>query len=159
MNERMQPAKPGVDRAGLAIAATLFAIALVILWDAVALPAPVYGIGPRAMPILIASGLILLAIGNAYLAWRADFPEREDYDPKTIGLILGGLAALIAIIGLNGGFIPATTILFLATATAFGRRAFLTDFVIGFVLSSVVYLLFTKLLSLSLPMGPLERLF
>ena len=88
----------------------------------------------------------------------ADFPEREDYDAKAVGLIVGGLAALIAIIGLDGGFIPATTILFAATAAAFGRRAFLTDFVIGFVLSLVVYLLFTKLLSLSLPVGPLERL-
>ncbi|HYI27044.1 MAG TPA: tripartite tricarboxylate transporter TctB family protein, partial [Bradyrhizobium sp.] len=119
----MESAKPAIDRAGMAIAATLFVIALVILWDAMALPAPVYGIGPRAMPILVASGLILLAIGNAYLAWRGDFPAREDYDPKALGLILGGLAALMAIIGLNGGFIPATTILFAATATAFGRRA------------------------------------
>ncbi len=148
-----------VDRAGLAIAGTLLAIALVILWDAMALPAPVYGIGPRAMPILVACGLILLAIGNAYLAWRGDFPAREQYDPKTLVLILGGLAALMAIIGLNGGFIPATTVLFAATATAFGRRAILTDLAIGFVLSLVVYLMFTKLLSLSLPMGPLERLF
>ena len=155
----MATAKPRVDRAGMAIAATLLAIALVILWDAMALPAPVYGIGPRAMPILIASGLILLALGNAWLAWRGDFPKRDDYDPKALGLIVGGLAALIAIIGLNGGFIAATTILFVATASAFGRRAILTDFVIGFVLSLTVYLMFTKLLSLSLPMGPLERLF
>ena len=64
----------------------------------------------------------------------------------------------MAIIGLDGGFIPATTILFAATATAFGRRAILTDLAIGFVLSLVVYLMFTKLLSLSLPTGPLERL-
>ena len=154
----MESAKPGIDRAGLAIAVTLLAIALVILWDAMSLPAPVYGIGPRAMPILVACGLILLATGNAYLAWRGDFPAREEYDPKTLVLILGGLAALMAIIGLNGGFIPATTVLFAATAAAFGHRAILTDLAIGLVLSVVVFLMFTKLLSLSLPMGPLERL-
>ena len=111
------------------------------------------------MPILVASGLILLAIGNAVLAWRGEFPEREHYDPKTVLLILGGLAALIAIIGFNGGFIPATAVLFAATSAAFGRRAVLTDLAIGFVLSIVVYLMFSKVLTLSLPMGPIERLF
>jgi putative tricarboxylic transport membrane protein len=33
------------------------------------------------------------------------------------------------------------------------------DVAIGFSLSLAVYLMFTKLLSLSLPQGPLERLF
>ncbi len=142
----------------MAIAAGLFVIAVVILWNAMDLPAPVYGIGPRAMPVLVASGLIVLAAGNAYLAWRGDFPEREDYDRRALLLILGGFAALIAIIGLNGGFIPATTVLFAATAAAFGRRAILTDLAIGLVLSVLVYLMFSKLLTLSLPMGPIERL-
>jgi putative tricarboxylic transport membrane protein len=44
------------------------------------------------------------------------------------------------------------------TAAAFGRRAFLTDLAIGFGLGLVVYLLFVKLLTLSLPVGPIERL-
>jgi putative tricarboxylic transport membrane protein len=110
------------------------------------------------MPILVASGLILLALGNAMLAWRGDFPPREALDAKPLLLILGGLAALIAIIGLNGGFIAATAALFAATAAAFGRRAILSDLAIGLVLSTVVYLTFSKLLTLSLPMGPLERL-
>jgi putative tricarboxylic transport membrane protein len=155
----MESAKAAIDRAAMAIAGTLLVIALVIMWDATSLPAPVYGIGPRAMPILVACGLVLLAIGNAVLAWRGDFPKREGYDSRALLLILGGLVALIAIIGLNGGFIPATTVLFAATAAAFGRRAIVTDLAIGFVLSAVVYLMFSKVLTLSLPMGPIERLF
>ena len=83
---------------------------------------------------------------------------REAPIRKPILLILGGLAALIALIGLGGGFIPATAILFAATAAAFGRRAFLTDLLIGFVLGVVIFLIFDKLLTLSLPSGPLERL-
>jgi putative tricarboxylic transport membrane protein len=59
---------------------------------------------------------------------------------------------------LGGGFIPGITILFAATAAAFGRRAFVIDLGIGFVLAIVVYVLFVKLLTLSLPVGPLERL-
>ena len=88
----------------------------------------------------------------------ATFPPREDIDPQAIVLILGGLAALIAIIGLGGGFIAATTILFVDHRAAFGRRAFHIDLAIGLVLAVAIYLLFDKLLTLSLPAGPLERL-
>ena len=154
----MSTATHRIDRAAMAIAAGLLVIAVVIVWDASSLPSTVYGIGPRAVPILVAGGLALLAVGNAVLAWRGEFPERDDFDLQAVLLILGGLLALIAIIGLNGGFIPATTVLFAATATAFGRRAILTDLAIGFALSVLVFLMFSKLLTLSLPMGPIERL-
>jgi putative tricarboxylic transport membrane protein len=148
-----------IDRAGMAIAVLLLVIAAVIFWDTANLQlAPTYGVGPKAMPIVVASGMALLGLGNAILAWRGDFPPREDIDPRAIGLILGGLAALIAIIGLGGGFIPATAILFAATSTAFGRRAIVADLAIGFGLGLAAYLMFAKLLTLSLPMGPIERL-
>ena len=116
-----------------------------------------YGLGPKAMPYVIAAGLALLAVGES-CAGAATFPRARASIRKAIVLILGGLAALIAIIGLGGGFIPATTILFVATAAAFGRRAIHIDLAIGLVLALVVYLLFDKLLTLSLPAGPLERL-
>jgi putative tricarboxylic transport membrane protein len=148
-----------VDWAGLFIAALLLAAAGVIFWDTSNLQiTSVYGVGPKAMPIVVAAGLVLLSIGNLVMALRGDLPARESADPKAILLILGGLAALIALIGLGGGFIPATAILFATTATAFGRRAFLTDLAIGLVLGLVVFLMFDKLLTLSLPAGPLERL-
>jgi putative tricarboxylic transport membrane protein len=110
------------------------------------------------MPMIVAVGLAILALGNAVMAFRGELPARESLDWKPIVLILGGLAALIALIRFGGGFIFATAILFAATSTAFGRRAIITDLVIGFVIGVVVYLLFSKLLTLSLPVGPLERL-
>jgi len=147
------------DPAGIVVAVLLALVAAVIAWDASRLElGQTYGLGPKAMPYVIAAGLALLAIGNLVIGLRGEFPTRESADPKTIAQILGGLVALIAIIGSGGGFIPATTILFAMTALAFGRRAFLTDLAIGFVLSLVVYLMFDKLLTLSLPAGPLERL-
>jgi len=146
------------DMAGMVIAGVLLLIALVIFWDASAMQiATTYGMGPQAMPYIIATGMAALAAGNFLLAWRGNFPARESFDPKAIVLILGGLAALIAIIGLGGGFIPATAVLF--AATAFGRRAIHIDLAIGLVLAVVVFLLFDKLLTLSLPAGPIERLF
>jgi putative tricarboxylic transport membrane protein len=148
-----------VDVAGLIIAAALLVLAAVIAWDMTNLQiSSVYGVGPKAMPIVVATGLALLAVGNLVMAIRGELPERESSDPKAILLIVGGLAALIALIGLGGGFIPGMAILFAATSTAFGRRAIVADLAIGFVLGVVIYLLFVKLLTLSLPVGPLERL-
>lgn len=148
-----------IDPAGIVIAALLLIVALVILWDMSQLQlTSVYGVGPKAMPIVVACGLIILSAGNLLMALRGGLPPRESADPKVIFLIIGGLAALIALIGLGGGFIPATAVLFATTAAAFGRRAFLTDLGIGLVLAVVVFLLFDKVLTLSLPSGPLERL-
>ncbi len=148
------------DPAGIVIAALLFALAGVVYWDAASLQlAATYGLGPKAMPFVIAAGLLLLAIGNLVLALRGDLPAREPSDPMAIVLILGGLAVLIAFIGLGVGFIPAMAVLFAATSAAFGRRAILLDLLIGLALGVVIFLVFDKLLTLSLPAGPIERLF
>jgi putative tricarboxylic transport membrane protein len=148
-----------VDPAGLIVAALLALTAAVVAFDASRLElGQTYGLGPKAMPYVIAVGLVLLAIGNLVMGLRGDMPAREGSDPGAIARILGGLAILIAIIGFGGGFILATTILFAMTAMAFGRRLFLTDLAIGFVLACAIYLIFDKVLTLSLPAGPLERL-
>jgi putative tricarboxylic transport membrane protein len=144
--------------AAIITAAMLLLLALVLSWDMSRLEiSSAYGLGPKAMPIVVAIGLALLGIGNLAMAFTGGLPEAEPADPKPILLILGGLAILIALIGMGGGFIPATAILFAATATAFGRRAFHIDLLIGLVLGTVAYLLFDKLLALALPAGPLER--
>lgn len=148
-----------VDRAGVVVAVLLAALAAVLVWDASRLPSgAAYGVGPGAMPIVVACGLGLLAIGNFVDALRGNLPPRESADMRPVLLILAGLALLIAIIGMGGGFILATSALFVATSAAFGRRALLTDLAIAVVLTSVIYLAFDKLLKLSLPAGPLERL-
>jgi putative tricarboxylic transport membrane protein len=150
----------GVDRAGIVIAVALAVVAVVLVVDASRIQANVvYGMGPQAMPILIAIGLGVLAAGNLINALRGGDAEPEEMDFRPVLLILAGLALMISVIGLGGGFIPAMTLLFAATATAFGRRAIATDLAIGFVIATVIYLAFSKLLTLSLPAGPLERLF
>ena len=154
------PASRRADPAGVVVALALAGVAAVLVWDANQLQSNnPYGMGPHVMPIVIAAGLGILAIGNLAEAMRGHLPARESADPKAVWLILGGLGLLIAIIGLGGGFIPATTALFVATATAFGRRAILTDLAIGLVLTTLIYVAFSRLLTLSLPAGPLERLF
>jgi len=148
-----------VDRAGIVIAALLAGLAAVLVWDARGLQvATMYGMGPEAMPVVVACGLALLAIGNFVDAVRGKFPARESADPLPVGLILIGLALLIGIIGFGGGFILATSALFVTTSAAFGRRAIMVDSVIALVMSTLIYLAFDRLLTLSLPTGPLERL-
>ena len=148
-----------VDPAGVVIAFALAALAAVLVWDARQLSSTsMYGMGPEAMPIVVAVGLGLLAIGNLIDALRGNLPPRESADPRAVLLILAGLALLIAIIGFGGGFILATSALFVTTSAAFGRRAILADSAIALVMSTLIYLAFDRLLTLSLPAGPLERL-
>src|SRR5581483_10831877 len=105
----MDAASRRPDTAGLVVAGGLFTVALVVFFDTSALQlAPTYGLGPKAMPYVVASGMLVLAAANAFLAWRGDFPQRETLDARAIILIAGGLAVLIAIIAFGGGFIPAT---------------------------------------------------
>lgn len=157
--QHMESQERRFDPAGIVVAALLAALAVIIIWDMSTLQVTqTYGVGPKAMPIVVALGLALLSIGNIVMAFRGEFPEREEVAHLPILLILGGLAAVIVLIGIGGGFILSMTILFAATAAAFGRRTILVDLAIGFALGLGAYLMFAKLLSLSLPVGPLERL-
>jgi len=148
-----------IDVAGLIIALILLGLAGLVWWDMTKLQilSP-YDLGPKVMPVVVSACLTLLAVGNGIGALRGDLPARDSLDWKPIILILGGLASLIVLIGLGLGFMIGTALLFATTSTAFGRRAFVTDLLIGAVLAVFIYLLFAKLLTLSLPAGPLERL-
>lgn len=149
------------DMAGFVIAAALIALALVIAWDAGNLgTGSTYSpAGPSAAAYAVAAGLVLLGLATAFTAWRGAIPERESFDIIPVLIILGGLGALTASIYYGGGFILGTTIMFVATSRALGHARIFLDLAIGFSLSLGVYLVFTKLLSLSLPQGPFERLF
>jgi putative tricarboxylic transport membrane protein len=155
---RVQP-RTHIDVAGLVIALLLLVFAGMLWWDMTKLQilSP-YDLGPKVMPIVVSIGLTLLAIGNGICALQGNLPPRDSLDWKPIILILGGLACLIALIAVGGGFMIGTAILFATTSAAFGRRAFLSDLLIGAAIAVFVYLLFGKLLTLSLPAGPLEHL-
>ena len=117
-----------------------------------------YGIGADAASYLVAAVLALLGVGHllAALIKPGDDPGPADWAGVTfIGI---GLAGLIGAISLGGGFILGAALLFAFTARAFGRRALPVDLAIGFGLGLSIFLLFNKLLTLALPMGPLERL-
>ena len=143
----------------LIIGLLLLVVAAVTAWDASSMRVTAnYGVGADAASYLVALMLCGLALGHFVAAFWGTGMLVDEVDYKAVGWIGLALASLVSAIGLGGGFILGTTLLFAFTARAFGRRAFLADVIIGAVLGLIVYLLFHGLLTLALPEGPLERL-
>ncbi|WEX74592.1 tripartite tricarboxylate transporter TctB family protein [Sinorhizobium numidicum] len=148
------------DRAALIIAAVLAAIAGLIFWDVSRLSglAGYSQIGPMTVPYAIACCLVVLAIWTAIEGVRGDFSEREEQQFGPVVWIVAGLAAQMLLLN-TLGFSIATGILFALTARGFGKRKLWLSLPVGIVICFFVWLIFAKLLQLSLPAGPLERLF
>lgn len=146
--------------AALGVGVVLIALAGLVYADAARLTGgTTYGIGPEAMPMVVAVFLVALGIGHIVAAFRDGLPVPEATDLGALAWVGAGLAGLMLAIGLGLGFVLGMTLLFALTARAFGRRALVVDGAIGAGLGLAVYLVFSQLLSLSLPQGPLERLF
>lgn len=155
-NEQRRP-----DRAALAIAAGLAILAAVIFWDALRLPATggAYArVGPKTFPIVVSIGLFAFAIWTVFAAVRREFPEREEQNFPPLVWIVAGLAAQMLLLK-AAGFSIATALLFGATARAFGKGPLWMTVPIGMALSFAIWIVFARLLQLSLPAGPLENLF
>lgn len=148
------------DRAALIIAPALLLAAAVIWWDVARLPTvSTYAqIGPATVPHWIAMGLVVLGIWTGFEAWRGDFPAREPVAAMPVICLVAGLAAQMLLLK-PAGFSVATGMLFALTAFGFGRRRLWATIPVGIVLSFIVWVIFAKLLQLSLPAGPLEHLF
>jgi putative tricarboxylic transport membrane protein len=148
------------DRPALLVGTLLLIVAAFVAYDASQQTITSnYGIGPTAMPYVVCAGLVMLGLAHFFVAFREGLPKPEEADRSALLWIVAGLIGLIACIALGGGFIIAITIVFACTARGFGRRAFAIDALIGFVLGLAIFLIFAKLLTLLLPVGPLEHLF
>jgi putative tricarboxylic transport membrane protein len=151
------------------VAAVLFGLAAVIGYDVTLMaPAQAVGVGPTAAMRIVA--LLLVVLGLAHVAkalrMRAALHGKKTSalgavltNRAALGWVLGGLIGMILILQLGGGFVVGSTWLFVSTARAFGQPIRIKSPAIGFVLAAIVFAFFTRALSLSLPAGPLERLF
>jgi putative tricarboxylic transport membrane protein len=148
-----------VNRPALVVGIVLIAVAAVIAYDASQMSrGAIYGIGPTAMPNVLAIFFAGLGVCHLFVAFREGLPTPDIADWTAFAWVAGALFALIGAVAAGGGFILGATLLFAMTARAFGRKAFAKDVLIGFVIGVLVFLLFNNLLSLTLPQGPLERL-
>jgi len=148
------------DWAALIIAAGLAVFGAVILWDSARLAdlGGYSGVGPGTVPRVVGIGLILLAVWTVAAALRGDFPERPRQQPAPVLWIIAGLAGQLILLKV-AGFSIATGVLFALTARAFGKRNLTLTLPVGIAISFVVWIVFSQLLMLNLPAGPLEHLF
>jgi putative tricarboxylic transport membrane protein len=145
------------DRAALIIAAILLIVAAIVAWDASRIGGggQYARIGPQTIPYVIAICLAGLGIWTIFEALRGDFPEREPQEAQPVLWIVGGLLIQLLTIRIIG-FSLATGILFALVARGFGERRLWITIPFGIVFTAIVWLVFARGLSLTLPRGPLE---
>ncbi len=152
------PPKPKARPSAFVIAAGLVAVAAVMLWDASRLAdlGGYSGVGPASVPKVVACGLLALAAWTAFDGWRGRTPRAERQHLSPILWVVAGLVIQLLTLHL-AGFSIATGILFAFTARAFGKTNLAMTIPLGIGLSFVVWLIFSQLLMLHLPEGPLEH--
>lgn len=146
------------DRAVVAISGLLLALSGLVGWEAwrVSVRSVAYGLGPTAFPAFVAGALLLLAAGTFVAGLRGTFPEREHDEIVPIALVVGGLIAQLAVLRL-AGFSVATGLLFAFTALGMGRGPLWKTIPAGIALCFAIWVVFTQLLNLALPAGPIEK--
>ena len=151
--------KRRADGAALVIAAAMFVLAAVLVWDASRLGgAATYArIGPQIAPQVIAICLAGLGIWTVVEAFRRDFPAREPQEFRPVLWIVAGLIGQLVLLRITG-FSIATGVLFGFVAYGLGRRPLWIGIPAGIVIALVVWIVFARGLALHLPGGPLEAL-
>jgi hypothetical protein len=105
-------------------------------------------------PIFVLTGLALFAIVSAAMALRGTGAAVEAPGAGWIAIaMIAAAIALDVVLVERAGFVIASTLLFWLTARAFDRRHPLRDAAVGLVMSIGAYLVFARLLELSLPSG------
>ena len=124
-------------------------------------------IGPTAFPYTVAFCLIICAVATFISAYKplssasiaaedeaANVQEKHKIAP--VIWIIAGLVAQMLLLN-YAGFSIASGIMFAAVARGFGKKPLWLNLLIGIILSSLIWLFFTKILQLNLPMGHFEK--
>lgn len=157
---------PRSSRADLGAALFVLGLGLVTAWQAAVIPVtPLYAqVGPKAVPFVVAA--VLIVLGGLLVAvalrggWSQDLEELETapgVNWQSLGLLMAGLLANLALIG-PFGFTVAATVQFALVAAAFGSRNHLLNLGIAFVVALGAYAMFVKLLGVNIGAGVIEGL-
>jgi putative tricarboxylic transport membrane protein len=148
----------------LGISVVLAALGVLVLVDAISLPATnERGLGPDVVPIVVGLALLLVAgllARDVVKGGKGEAEGGEDIDLsapadwRTVLLLAAAFLANVVLINLVG-FPISGTVLFWGAAYALGSRDFVRDPLISAGLALVTYFVFNDLLGVSLPGGPL----
>lgn len=150
-------------RPDLPVGAFVLLLGGLVLWQALVIPvSPLYGqVGPKAVPLAVGGGLILLGGALLYAAlrggWSWQRPEGGEapVNRRALALMAAGLAANVALIA-PLGFSVAASAQFVLVAAAFGSRRPVRDLALALALTLAVWFLFVEALGVNIGAGLLE---
>jgi len=160
------PSTRRVDRAQYGLAAFLTVVGAYVIYDASGLQEGFADnpLGPRAMPYLVGSVLLLLAVLLAVATARGDVPEAEAGEDVDLGepSDWATVAKLVAVFVLNLvlidtlGWAITGALLFAGCAAVLGSRTNVRDLAIGAALSVGTWYGFYVGLGVPIPPGVLD---
>lgn len=154
------------DRSELGVSGVLVVLGVLVLVDALRIHtdfAQRGPVGPKAVPVVVGVGLLVVAVllaRDVLRGGRGEAEGGEDIDLaapadwRTVLLLCGAFLANAALIGVVG-FPISGAILFWGAAYALGSRHFVRDPLIAAGMSVATFLIFNNLLGVPLPGGPL----
>lgn len=153
----------------LVFSGLLLALGVFVLIETAAIPIPVAAsnVGPRFMPYFAGALLTGAAAWTIIdiLRGKTVAPEESEIaDPNQrfhwgrVGLLVASVVAFIVLLE-PLGYLIAMPIALFGLLLTFGARRWWLMVVVSIVLPLLVFLLFTQVLGIFLPMGPFEPLF
>ena len=118
------------------------------------------GIGPAGMPRFVAVLLMVLGLAQTVTAVSTGVKAPEfKVDKKAAGLFAAAVAMSVAYVLLveTFGFIILTPLLLIGLMFLFGERNFVKMLLIAAVVTACIWLLFTKVFMIFLPVGRIFR--
>jgi putative tricarboxylic transport membrane protein len=154
------------ERSELGVSGVLVVLGVLVLVDALRIHtdfAQRGPVGPKAVPVVVGVGLLVVAVllaRDVLRGGRGEAEGGEDIDLaapadwRTVLLLCGAFLANAALIGVVG-FPVSGAVLFWGAAYALGSRHFVRDPLIAAGMSVATFLIFNNLLGVALPGGPL----
>jgi putative tricarboxylic transport membrane protein len=152
----------GVDRhsvlAAGAFGAVMLLAAVLVVVDAVRLPETSEAVGPAAVPLPV--GVLLGVVGAALLVQArvrlGQAVEGPAWQPRAGLRLLGMVAAIVAFAVLLPvlGYVLTSAGLFTAAALLLGAPRHWHTPAYGWALAAIVFLVFDRIIGLTLPSGP-----
>jgi putative tricarboxylic transport membrane protein len=154
-------------RADLWLAVTVIIVAAIYLHADYGLRQATLGdpLGPKAFPALVGGGLILSAVLLMFETWskrralQGTRVEPRSKDDKHVILVLLGMIVWTGVYYYffeTAGYLIATPIFLLGLVSYFNKGKHLTNVLVAAGFTGAVYLLFSVLLGVPLPSGPLD---